>query len=58
MDIGELSIEMHQASISQTVGVSLIKEAMNSSEESSQALIKGMELSVNPNVGCNIDVSV
>jgi len=56
--VAALSISMNQSSLSQQVGIAVTKKAMTTSEESAQALIKMMELSVNPNLGSNIDVSV
>lgn len=58
MDIAALSISMKQASLSQQVGIALTKKAMDTSKENIQALTKIMELSVNPNLGKNIDISV
>jgi len=58
IDIAALSISMNQASLNQQVGIALINKVMDTSKENVQALTKIMELSVNPNLGKNIDVSV
>lgn len=58
MDIAALSISMKQASLYQQVGIALTKKVMDTNEGNLQALMKIMELSVNPNLGKNIDISV
>ncbi len=58
IDIAALSISMNQASLNQQVGIALTKKVMDTSKENVQALTKMMELSVNPNLGKNIDISV
>lgn len=58
VDIDALSISMSQASLGQKVGVSVAKLAMENSTQDSAELTKMMELSVNPNVGQNFDVSI
>jgi hypothetical protein len=55
MDIAALSIIASQTSLSQSVGLALAKKTMDVSKANSQDLIKMMELSVNPNLGSNID---
>lgn len=58
MDIAALSIIKSQASLSQNVGIALLKKNMDSANENSQSLIKMMELSVNPSLGSNLDTKV
>jgi len=58
MDIAALSMIMHQTSLSQQVGVSVLEKALDSSEANCDALIKMMERSVTPNLGGNIDIKV
>lgn len=58
MDIAALSISMKQAQLSQNVSLALIRKVMDTSTDNSQQLIKMMELSVNPNLGGNIDLKV
>jgi len=58
MDIAALSMILHQTSLSQQIGVSVLEKALDSSEANCDALIKMMEQSVAPNLGGNIDVRV
>lgn len=58
MDIGALSIEMHQSSLSQAVNIALLKKVMDTGEENSKTLIKDMQTLADPNLGRNIDVRV
>lgn len=55
-DIASLSIGMKQDSLAQSLSISLVKKTLDSSNENSQNLIKMMELTVNPNLGSNLDV--
>jgi hypothetical protein len=56
MDIEALSMVMHQSSLFQQVDISLTKKVLDSANESSQNLINAMALSVNPNLGSNLDL--
>ncbi len=58
MDIAALSTSMSQSLLAQNVGVSVAKLALQSANQDSENLTKMMELSVNPNVGQNFDVSI
>ncbi len=58
MDIAALSISMKQSQLSQQVSLALVKKTMEVSTENTQALIKMMELNVNPNLGSKIDFMV
>ena len=58
MDIAALSIMKSQASLSQQVSLAITKKIMDTSIVNSQDLIKMMELSVNPNLGSKLDVTV
>jgi hypothetical protein len=58
MDIAALSISMSQASLAQNVDISVTKLAMDSMKQNAADLTKMMELSVNPGIGSNFDVSV
>lgn len=58
MDIAAASIAMSQASLAQQVGIAVTKKALDTMDDNSQALIKMMELSVNPNVGSQFDATV
>jgi len=58
MDIAALSISMSQASLGQQVGIAVAKLAMGSTTQNVEDLTKMMEMSINPNVGVNFDVSI
>lgn len=59
MDIAALSMAMSQMNLGTQVGVAVTKLSMDTAEQSGQMMskmIKGMELSVNPNMGSQIDI--
>ncbi len=60
--IPALSVMMSSAKVSNEVSTSMLKKTLDVSEQGSEALLQmmrsSMELSVNPAVGGNIDVSV
>jgi len=56
MDIAAASIIMKQQQLKQQVGISVMKKAMSSAETSTEALLKMMEQSVQPNLGQDIDI--
>lgn len=58
MDIAALSISMKQSQLSQQVSLALVKKTMEVSTDNTQALIKMMELNVNPNLGSKIDFTI
>ena len=62
MDVGSLSMAMSQYSIQNSVGVSVMKLAMDSGEEMAGSVTKVMESgvveAVDPNLGRVIDVLV
>jgi len=58
MDIGALSISMSTKALSEQVGIALARKTMDVANQNSQDLIKMMELSVNPNLGSNLDLRV
>ena len=58
MDIAALSMGLSQMKISQEVGTSVLKMAMDTSEGQMADLTKMMETSVNPHVGGSIDISL
>ncbi|NLX63541.1 MAG: putative motility protein [Clostridiaceae bacterium] len=58
MDIAAVSVLMKQQQLIQQVGLSVMKKAMSSTETSTEALIKMMEQSVQPNLGQNIDIKI
>jgi hypothetical protein len=58
MDIAALSIVLKQMQLSQQVGVSVLKLAMDSAKTQTAGITKIMEQAVNPNLGANIDITV
>ena len=58
MDIGALSMSMSTQALSEQVGIALARKTMDVANQNSQDLIKMMELSVNPNLGCSLDLRV
>lgn len=58
MDIAALSMGLSQMKISQEVGTSVLKMAMDTSEGQMADLTKMMETSVNPHIGGSLDISL
>ena len=58
MDIGALSISMSTQALSEQVSIALARKNMDVAKDNSQNLIKMMELSVNPNLGGNLDIRI
>jgi len=58
MNIGALSMSMSAQSLSNQVGIALARKTMDVANQNSQDLIKMMELSVNSNLGSNLDFRV
>lgn len=58
MDIAEISVSMNQTSLMNAVSTAVLGMSLDTVETAGENMIKMMELSVNPNVGSNIDVSV
>lgn len=62
MDIAALSMALAKSDLQTNVGVAVLDKAMESSDTFSAGLMQmmdhSMELSVNPNIGSNIDISV
>ena len=65
MDIGAMSIGLSQAKLSQQVSLSVMKIAMNSSDQKSNMVnemmntsVKAMEKSVTPHLGNSIDMKL
>lgn len=58
MDIAGVSTVLAQNNLLTNVGYALMEQQMEQQESDVAALTKMMELSVNPQVGSNIDVSV
>lgn len=61
MDIAALSMAMSQMNLGTQVGVAVTKLSMDTAEQSGQMMadmLKGIELSVNPNIGSQIDIKL
>lgn len=63
MDIAKLAMNMTQVNTQQAVGTAVLGKAMDSQETAGEGLLKlmdaaAMELSVNPHIGGNFDMSV
>lgn len=58
MEISALPVSMNQGTFALKVSTAVTKLSMDSVKENAQALAKMMELSVNPNLGSKLDVSV
>lgn len=61
MEIGSipaLSMVMAQTDVLSKVGTSILGDMLDTAKQDSAALTKMMELSVNPAIGANFDMSV
>ena len=58
MDITEISSSISQANTLNAVGTAVLSMSLDMAETTGENVVKMMELSVNPNIGSNIDVSV
>lgn len=58
MDIASISTAISQSNLGEQVGIAVTKKVMDDSTNNAQNLIKMMELSVNPNLGSKLDVTV
>ena len=62
MNIPELSTALSNVKIADQVSVAVLDKALESAEETGAGLLnimdRSMELSVNPNIGSNIDIFV
>lgn len=63
MDIQALSMAMAQQNVLQSVGTSVLKNSIEQAQVAGDQIAammnsSAMELSVNPNIGANFDVSV
>lgn len=57
-DIASLSMVMAQERIQQDIGTAVLAKSLDVFEGAGEDMTKMMELSVNPAVGSNVDVSV
>lgn len=63
MDIARLSMSMAQSNLQTDVGVAMLSKSMDLAETTGAAITNmidsaAMELSVNPHIGSNFDMSV
>ena len=58
MDITALSTSMNTADVSSQIGIAVLAKNLDTMEDMGESMKKMMEMSVNPNLGANIDVSV
>ncbi|WP_018757823.1 YjfB family protein [Paenibacillus terrigena] len=58
MNISTLSTVMKQNSLSQAVGIRLLKMSNDQATQNGQNIVKMMEQSVQPNLGGNLDLKV
>lgn len=58
MDIAALSMAMAQDRVMTDIGTALLSKAIDQGQQTGDALTQMMELSVNPEIGGNIDISV
>ncbi len=62
MDIAALAMTMSQINIQNDVGTAVLSKALDTNESMGKQIVNmidrsAMEVSVNPNIGSNIDVS-
>ncbi|MBQ7615571.1 MAG: YjfB family protein [Butyrivibrio sp.] len=62
MDIPALSMALSQSRLLNDVGVAMLSKSLDTMQESGEAMIASMdavsELSVNPDIGANIDIRI
>ena len=58
MDITALSTSMSMADVNSQIGIAVLAKNLDTMEDVGEGMKKMMEMSVNPNLGANIDVSV
>lgn len=56
MDIQRVSIEMATSKVTEQASTAMLKKSLDNYKQTGEQLTKMMELSVNPNLGKNIDV--
>ncbi len=58
MDIAALSMALAQSQLFTDFGTEMLSKSLDSYNEAGEGLTKMMELSVNPDIGSNIDIQV
>ncbi len=56
MAIAALSVGMHQQRTQQDLGIAVLKMAMETTEDMAAELIEGAPVSLDPNLGAEIDI--
>lgn len=57
-DIPSLSIAMSQNNVMQELGISLLTDQLQNGGADTEALTKMMELSIQPDIGANFDMTI
>lgn len=61
MDVTALAVDINNLKLSNDVGISVLKKAMDVTKQQSSALldeIKELELSINPAIGSNVNTKI
>lgn len=58
MDIAALSTALSTTKVSNDVSVAMLKKSLDTLDTTGENMVKMMELSVNPNLGQNIDLTI
>ncbi|MCS7461553.1 YjfB family protein [Paenibacillus doosanensis] len=58
MDIAMLSMNMSQAKLAQSVGISVLKIAQEGAVQQSEGLIQAMQQSAQPHLGQRLDIKI
>ncbi len=58
MSIASLSVGMAQAQTQQQLGISVLKEAMETGSEAVAELLESVPVSLDPNLGTTVDIMV
>lgn len=58
MDIAQLSSALAMQNTSTAIGTAVLSMSLDTVEKAGDGIVKMMELSVNPGLGSNIDISI
>lgn len=58
MDIQRLSMDMATVKVQDQAQTAILKKSLDNYKQSGEQLAKMMEMSVNPNLGGNVDIKV
>ena len=56
MAIAAMSVGMHQQQTQQSLGIAVLKMAMDTTEDMAAELIEGAPVSLDPNLGAQVDI--